>query len=136
MGKSIARGSKKSLVEQCYEDPVTRSLMMKKIGIILKRELNVMCEMKTRSILRSGSWDDMKNFKWITVIEELKMYAPIPFGMLNACTLITSDKRNRIATIGICASILLQYRCHHMSLVQKIIMLILYGSHCGKQVSI
>ncbi len=83
-----------------------------------------------------GSWDDMKNIKWITVIEELKMYAPILFGMLNACTLITSDKRNRIATIGICASILLQYRCHHMNLVQKIIMLILYGSHCGKQVSI
>ena len=34
MGKSIARGCKKSLVDQCYEDPVTRGLMMKKLEII------------------------------------------------------------------------------------------------------
>ena len=43
MGKSIARGCKKSLVDQCYEDPVTRGLMMKKLQIVLKREMNVMC---------------------------------------------------------------------------------------------
>ena len=63
MGKSIARGCKKSLVDQCYEDPVTRGLMMKKLEIVSKREMNVMCEVKTGSILSSGLRDHMKNFK-------------------------------------------------------------------------
>ena len=69
MGKSIARGCKKSLVDQCYE-----GLMMKKLEIVLKREMNVMCEVKTGSILRSGLWDHMTNFKWQSVIDEMKLH--------------------------------------------------------------
>ena len=136
MGKSIARGCKKSLVDQCYEDPVTRGIMMKKLEIVLKREMNVMCEVKTGSILRSGLWDHMTNFKWQSVIDEMKLHTPVLFGILNSCTLTKNKKSNRNATIGICTSILLKYWCHHMSLVQKIIMLLLYGSNCGKQASI
>ena len=110
MGKSIARGCKKSLVDQCNEDPVTRGLMMKKLEIVLKREMNVMCEVKTGSILRSGLWDHMKNFKWQSVIDEMKLHTPVLFGILNSCTLTKNQKSNRNATIGICTSILLKYR--------------------------
>ena len=40
---------------------------MKKLEIILKREMNLMCEVKTGSILHSGLQDYMKNFKWQSI---------------------------------------------------------------------
>ena len=80
-----------------------------------------------------GSHDELQGQ---SVIDEMKLHTPVLFGILNSCTLTKNQKSNRNATIGICTSILLKYRCHHMSLVQKIIMLLLYGSHCGKQASI
>ena len=96
MGKSIARGCKKSLVDQCYEDPVTRGLMMKKLEIVLKREMNVMCEVKTGFILHSGLWDHMMNFKWQSVIDEIKLHTPVLFGILNSCTSTKNQKSNRM----------------------------------------
>ena len=78
--------------------------------------MNVMCEIKTGSILRSGLWDHMKNFKWQSVIDEMKLHTPVLFGILNSCTLTKNQKSNRNATVGICTSILLKYQCHHMSL--------------------
>ena len=51
-----------------------------------------MCEVKTRSILRSRSYDDIKNFKWEPLVKELEMHL---------------NKASKNATIGICASILL-----------------------------
>ena len=78
-----------------------------------------MCEVKTRSILRSRSYNDIKNFKWEPFVKELEMHL---------------NKASKNATIGICAYILLQHQCSRMSLVQKMIRLLLHASHCGKQV--
>lgn len=106
---------------------------MKKIGRLLRKEMKVMCAVKTGSILRSGSYNDMKNFKWETMIGEMKTHAPVLTSILSSC--IETSKRNRKATIGVCASILFQCRSSQMSLLQKIIMLLLHASHCGKQVN-
>ena len=71
MGRSIARGSKKTLIDQCYDDLETRKFMMKKVGRVLKGEMKIMSQVKTKSILRSGSYEDLKEFKWETLLEEL-----------------------------------------------------------------
>ena len=46
MGKCVARGSKKALVDQCYADPETKKFIMKKIGRVLKEEVKKMCSSK------------------------------------------------------------------------------------------
>ena len=56
MGKSIARGSRKTLIDQCYSDPQTLPLMLKKIGRVVRAEVKKMCSEKTASVLRSGSY--------------------------------------------------------------------------------
>lgn len=136
MGRSIARGSKKSLIDQCHDDPETRKFMLNKIGRVLKGEMKIMSQVKTGSILRSGSYDDMKVFQWETLLEELKLHAPVLYNILDSCTSTKHQRINRSATIGICAAILLRYRCSRMSLVQKVLMLVLHASHCGKQVKL
>ncbi len=42
MGKSIARGSKKALIGQCFTDTETRLRMLKKIEREVRKELKVM----------------------------------------------------------------------------------------------
>ncbi len=131
MGKCIARGSKKGLVDHCFTDPNTFSLVIKKVVRLLRKEIRTMCSVKTASVLRSSNYEALMNFKWDNVVEELKIYAPTFELILQSCTGKNSRKS---AIIGTCASILLKSRCSKMSLVQKMIMLILHAGHCGKQV--
>ena len=136
MGKSVARGSKKTLVDQCYDDLETRNYLMKKIGWIIMKEIKTMCSARVQSILCSESKDVLKNFKWDDLMTELCTYAPLLNKILHFCTKTSKIKRNRDATIGTCAAILFKFRLSRMNLIQKIISLILHAGHCGKQVSV
>lgn len=132
MGKSVARGSKKTLVDQCFSDPGTLPHLMKKLSRVLREEMKMMCSEKTVSVLRSKSYDVLKNFKWEDLLKEMSVHAPTLAHILQSCTGKSSKKS---AVIGVCASILLKSRCSKMSLVQKRVMLILHAGHCGKQVN-
>ena len=132
MGKSIARGSKKTLVDQCFSDPGTFPCLMKKLGRVLREEMKMMCSEKTASVLRNKTYGMLKNFKWEDLLKEMRVHAPTVAHILQSCTGKSSKKS---AVIGICASILFKSRCSKMSLVQNRVMLILHAGHCGKQVS-
>ena len=135
MGRSIARGSKKTLIDDCYDDPKSRHYMLKKLARVLKDELKTMSRVDTGSILRSG-YDAMVTFKWELLLRELEAHAPVLNTILHSCTATRKQRSNRNATIGVCASIILKYRCSRMSLVQKMVMLLLHSSHCGKLVRV
>lgn len=135
MGKSIARGSKKKLIDQCYDDPDTRHIMLRKIGKIMKKEVKLICSEKTASVLRSESYDDIKNFTWDKLIQEMRVHTPVLTDILCSCTSTKNPSSNRMAIVGLCGSVLFRHRCSRMSLLQKVIMLILYAGHCGKQVT-
>jgi len=96
--------------------------------------VKVLCSEKTASILCSGKYDDIMSFKWAILMEELKLHAPVLTHVLTSCTASKQPSSNRMAIICVCASVLLKYWCSRMSLFQKIVMLILYAGHCGKQV--
>ena len=135
MGKCVARGSKKALVDQCYADPETKKFIMKKIGRVLKEEVKKMCSSKVNSVLSSQSKDVLKTFKWNDLTDELIMHAPTLMNVLYSCTETKSSRDNRTAIICTCAAIIFKHRFPHMSLIQRIISLILHAGHCGKQVN-
>ena len=93
-----------------------------------------MCSEKTASILRSDSYDDLKNFTWDKLIQELRVHAPVLTDILHSCTSTKSPSPNRMGIIGLCSALLLKQHCSRMSLVQKIVMFILHAGHCGKLV--
>jgi hypothetical protein len=135
VGKAIARGSKKALAEECFKDPVIKKYMMAKLGKVFRSELGAMCSVKVSSILLKRSEDVYAEFSWDMLYAELKANAATFLSILESCTQTRRPRRNRKATIGICAAILLKYRFSKMSLVQRILSLILYAAHSGKQVS-
>ena len=108
--------------------------MLKKIGRQLQKEMKNVCSKKVGSILHSNSSEALKSFKWADLITELNAHAPVLVSILHACTQTRTFKPNRAATIGLCAAVLLKYRFHEMSLVQKLISLIMRAGHCGKMV--
>ena len=105
--------------------------MLRKIGSVLKEEIKRMCAHKTRSKFRAGSFNTIQNFKWIELLDDLKMHTPILFNILHACT---DTKFNSGATICVCAGILFKFHFSHVNLIQKMISVILHAGHCGKKV--
>ena len=93
-----------------------------------------MCSEHTSSVLSSQSVTDLWEFTWEKLLHELKVNAPILLSILRECTKTRRPRPNQNAVIGMCAVILLKHRFKKMSLVQRILSLILYAGHSGKQV--
>lgn len=136
VGKAIARGSKKAVVEECFKDPVVKKHLMAKVGRVIHSELSAMCSEKVSSVLLKRSKDAYNDFNWDTLYTELEVNASTLLSILQSCTKTRRPRPNRKATIGMCTAILLKYRFSKMSLIQRILSLILYAGHSGKQVSI
>ncbi len=136
IGKAAARGSRKAVANESMKDPVTRRYILEKVGRILRSELAAMCADMTASVLRSQSVEDMKGFTWDRLLNEQEVNAPVLLNILQSCTRTRKLRPNRKAIVGVCASIFLKHRFSKMSLLQRILSLVLYGGHSGKQVKI
>ena len=131
----MARRSKSALVAEVLRDPITRQYMIKHVGMIVRRELSLMCSEKTGSILSSKDVCDLKEFTWDKLLTEIASNAPVFLSILEICTQTRRPRSNQSAVIGMCFVILLKYRYLKMTLVQKIVSMILYAGDCSKQVS-
>ena len=109
--------------------------LLKRIGMALRNELRVMCSESTNSILSNQSVSELKDFKWNKLLSELEKYAPTFLMILCESTHTRQPRHDRNAVIGMCAALILKLRFSKICLVQKIMSLILYGGHSGKQVS-
>ena len=134
ISKAAASGHKKGVVEESFADPEVRGYIIQNISRIVQCELKAMCSMRVHSILRSKTNEALKSFKWDTYIKEIQANAPVLYQILLVSTKTRRPRINQIAVIGICTAILLKFWCGKMNLVHKIIGLILYAGHSGKQV--
>ena len=132
--KALARRSNMALSNECLADMKTREYTLSSIGRMIRTELKKVSSIQ--SVLCSQSNDDLKNFKWDDIYNELKHKAPVFLGVLLSATKTRCARKNQVAVICMCAAILLKYRFKRLSLVQKIVSLVLYGGHCSKKVCI
>ena len=75
-GKALARHSRCALMSELLKDPANTKYLLRRIGILLRRELALMCSDQTNSILRSQSMSDLRNFTWNSLLSELSLKAP------------------------------------------------------------
>ena len=119
---------------ELFKDPVSRRYMTKKMGIVMRHELKSMCSERVNSILSSQCSSHLHQFTWDKLLKELSLNAPVFLFTLISLTQTRQPCMNRDAIIGMCSAILLKFRLSKMSTVQKLISLILYAGHSGKQV--
>lgn len=122
-------------MNECFKDPTTKKYIVEKVGRVARSELISLCSVKVSSIMLQQTEDVYDNFTWEKIYSELEINAPVLLSIFESCTETRTRRSNRKAVIGMCAAILLKHRFFKMSLVQRIISLILYAGHSGKQVS-
>ena len=119
---------------ETLKDPSTKGYIVSNMGRELSREIRAMASDHVKSILQSQNPDDLKKFKWDTLLCELSKYAPVLSRLLLLATKTKKPRLNQKAVIGICVAILINHRNSKMNLVQKIASMILYAGHTSKQV--
>ena len=134
LGRALARRSNYAIVSDILNSQVTRDYLLKKVGVLLRKELTSMSSDKTESILGKQNMADLKSFSWSKVLNELSSNAPILLSILFSCTHTRKPRTNKNAVIGMCSAILLKFRNSKMSMVKKMLSLILYAGNSGKQV--
>jgi len=72
---------------------------------------------------------NLKSFTWDVLLLELYASAPLLMSVLLGCTCTKRPRKS-----GMCVVLLLKNCRNKMSLVQKLVSLILYIGHSGKQV--
>ena len=116
LGRALARRSNYAIVSDILNSQVTRDYLLKKVGVLLRKELTSMSSDKTESILGKH---DLKSFSWSKVLNELSSNAPILLSILFSCTHTRKPRTNRNVGIGMCSAILLKFRNSKMSMVKK-----------------
>ena len=92
--------------------------------------MNEICSTNHYSILRD-SYEAVKRFSWESIWLEYQAKVPTHFALLTG--LLPKAEKRFIAFV---VSLLLKRRCKHMSLVQRVISLVLYGNAAKKQVGV
>lgn len=131
MTKSIVRGHKQQLVDQCFGDKQTRFYITKMLERIIRAEIKKMCSRHVNSVLQITNPEALATFQWDSLLAELKSHAPTLLSVLSAAVY---KKENATALIGVCCAVLFKSRNTRMSLFQKLVAMILHVGHCSKQV--
>ena len=119
------------------------------MGKLLSQELTNLASLKTNSVLHNCSCEALEQSSQYTLLVELEKEAPTTLSLLKQCAHIKirahkprregGKSRCRIpneeAAVGMCFAILMHARSQRMILVQRLISILLYGSHTPKQVS-
>ena len=131
LGNAVARKCQQGIAEETMKNPSTRKRVLNLVGRELQKEVQKMASDSTNSLLKM---EDLKEFEWDKLLQELSTHAPVLLGVLQAATKTRSPRTNTNAVICICAAIIFKQRNSKMSLVQKIISLVLYAGHTSVQV--
>ena len=128
---AAAKGHKKAVIDHCYADKKGKYYLVKKINRNIQLKLQAMCSKKVNSVLQREFIKTAKDFRWQTLIS---VNVPVLTSILYVCT-VNNQKKNRDGIIGMCAAMILNFRNNRMcQQVYKIIGLILYSGHNGKEV--
>lgn len=123
------------MVDECFADAEIRRYFFHKMSRIVQSELKAMCSACVSSVLQDRSNEAIKTFQWTSLLSEVRINVPVLYRILLACTKTKKPRSNHLGVLGMCTAMLLRHRSDRMSLVHKIIGLILYTGHSGKQVN-
>lgn len=135
LGKAVARRFHSSVADECLKQSETRKVLFQKLVHLLRKDVKRMCSNEVSSVLQDKKAKALSDFTWQKLMVELAANAPTLLQVLQGCTFTRTPRKNRVATIGMCAAILLRFRHQRMNLVQRILSLILHAGHSAKLVN-
>ena len=126
---SLGRRSYKAAARAITSSDQTKRHVVGSIALQIRHEMSDICSLQNPSLLRN-SYADIKNFSWKALSSEFSKRVPTLMFLLNSI-LPKSDERFILFLVAL----VLKKRCKHLSLVQRVISIFLYGYAANKQVS-
>ena len=141
IGRALAGGHPDTIAKAVFNHSEIRDILIKKMIEMVDAECLVLCRNeKETSPFKKMTLEQLTEFKWYTLVQELETKAPTLWNMLT--TIIShNDKRNQrkqgaVHYPAICMAVatILKERNKNMVGVQTPLSLILFKSHVQKQV--
>ncbi|XP_064385649.1 uncharacterized protein LOC135334421 isoform X3 [Halichondria panicea] len=128
--RRLVRKSYTALTSGTVNSPRAKRALLSQLALTIKNEMKKIGTNKHDSILRDNN-EAVKRFSWETV--RLELYKMVP-TLMSLLSLLIPNPENRIPLICTIASQLLKCRHQHLSLVQRVVSVMLYGHGTHKQV--
>ena len=109
-----------------------RQKVILKVAQLVRRELVFTCSREGKSIYGKKSPADLCSFNWSDLASDLKGTMPTFYSILESCLQSKADKVHIVAAF--LGGILIKHNNHKVNLMQRLFSLLLYASHCPKQV--
>jgi hypothetical protein len=106
----------KGIARKLYTVDSLRSVLQKCVLKELENQCKKLCQVKSKSVLRNISPKNLESFSFKTIIDELRMYAPLLLDTLSS--VMDHSEQNKLA---VAAAILLKNRNIHMSAVHHLV---------------
>ena len=148
LARSVGRRNRSSIARQAMKDKRIRKKVVELTGKLLSKELTRLSSKKVNSRLRDCSVGTLEELTWDGLLQEVGTEAPVMLSLLRECVHVKrrvhqpkakggrSARRlpSENAAISMCFAVLLRARSLRMNLVQRMISMLLYGTHAPKQV--
>ena len=132
IGKSLARRSGSSFARHSMTNSLFRQGILKQIMISVRREMKGLC--KKDSIFTMNLKTALETFTWEHLLGIIRSIAPILFSVVSAALTRSRSEPPTLPLLAILC-LIMKTRSQRMSLLQRLISLIMYAGHAGKQVS-
>lgn len=106
----------------------THDYIMTSVARQIRHEMKEICSLKHNSILRI-SHENLNHFSWEVIWQEFNNKVPTLVGLLQK---LLPRSSNLSLSCIIC--LMLKQRCKHMSLLQRVVSVLLYGHGTSQQV--
>jgi len=126
--RSLSRRSYKAATSKFYQLPQTKDYLLKDFVKCVNGEIRNICSINHNSVLR-GSHQNIKNFSWVAIWDELTKNVPTLVNFLNR---LLPKSNKRFIVFLICA--IIKKKCKQMSLIQRVFSFLLYSNAAKKQV--
>ena len=114
------------------KDGFMRRKIIEKIGLIAKKELVYACSKEGKSFHGKKSAADLHSFQWSILAEDTRRTLPTLSSIIDACLHQKPEKKDIV--VSLLGGILLKNYNHKVNFIQRLLSVLMYGSHCPKQV--
>ena len=148
LARSVVRRNRIAIARQAMKDARIRKKIVQLMGKVVSKELTRLSSRNVNSSLRHSSVECIEELDWNALVQELEAEAPVMLSLLRECVQVklrayqpkgrggrsARHLPSQDAAIGMCFAMLLRARCQQMNCVQRMISMLIYGSHAPKQV--
>ena len=141
--RALIGGNARSTAKAILSIGTIKEAVIQQLLGILNMECSTLCHKKPTqlSLFRKNPTEKLYEFEWNDLVPELEKHAPILLRIFS-CLVTRNDGRNKTKKgtahqPGICpaVAVILKERNREMCGLQSLISLLMYSSHCEKQVT-